>query len=521
MPFDGQEQGQVKRRKEQGMEEEKLKILVVDDEMPVRQELAAFPWERVDCVLVGEAKNGKEALQLCAELHPDIIISDIEMPVMGGLEFTAALHKLYPNIQMIILTGHENFDYVKTALRLHVLDYIVKFEMSEATVSEVIQRARRKLEENGVLQRSVYARQRRSIVKCLVKLLDADDLESADMQEVEKNLQQLNLLPCGGEGCCFLVTFVPEEYQAAISEEIAGYLDGHDRIANWCMLRTGIYVVRMKGESWTSSRGKFLALSDEIMELVMPLLEIRRPFVVHYEGVHTIKRFVSCLREIPVWFDNYFYASHKQIFEGDRLFHTVANEETNKELEHIFTLLGYENKRFKALFMEYTARRHIDTTELKRYGINWMEGYLRRNNKEGNTYLYEEVNEAMDVEELADCLCQVCMYEAKYREEIAQAVSIIRKEYPERLVLKDVSERVGLSAQYFSRVFREETGKTFSDYLIQIRIEQAQELLRQGRFKVYEIAEMVGIPNYRYFSTLFKKIAGYTPKQGRKGQKDE
>lgn len=501
--------------------EEKLRILVVDDEMPVRQELTAFPWEKADCVLVGEAQNGKEALQLCAELQPDIIISDIEMPVMGGLDFTAALYRLYPNIQMIILTGHENFEYVKTALRLHVLDYIVKFEMSEETILEVIQRARRKLEENGVLRRSVHEQWRRSIMKCFVKFPDTDGFEGGSMQTAEKNLRQLGLLPCGEEGCCFLVINVEEEYQVAINDEVRGYLEGYEEIDNWSMLRAGIYVVKMKGRDWLSIREKFKMLCDEIMEMLMPLLEIQKPFAVHYEGVHTMKRFVSCLQEAEIWYHNYFYMPQKQILEESALFRTVPADETiKKELKDIFALLGSENNRFKHAFMEYTLQKHIDVAELKRYSISWVEDYFQQNNKERNAYLYEEVNEAVHVEELADCLCQACMPKIKYRGEIEQAVSIIRREYPERLILGDISERVGLSAQYFSRIFREETGQTFSDYLIQVRIERAQELLKQGRFKVYEIAEMVGIPNYRYFSTLFKRIAGYTPKQGRRGQHD-
>ena len=99
-----------------------VKVLIVDDEMPVRQELAAYPWEKFGCRLVGEAKNGKEALQFCLDLEPDIVISDIAMPVMSGLELTRELQKLYSNIQVIILTGYEDFEYMMAALRMNVID---------------------------------------------------------------------------------------------------------------------------------------------------------------------------------------------------------------------------------------------------------------------------------------------------------------------------------------------------------------------------------------------------------------
>ena len=119
---------------------------------------------------------------------------------------------------------------------------------------------------------------------------------------------------------------------------------------------------------------------------------------------------------------------------------------------------------------------------------------------------------------MADYIVQTVSAETKYRVEINKAIHIINKEYGTKLQLSGVADRIGLSPQYFSRLFREETGKTYSDYLISVRIRRARELLQEGRFKVYEVAELVGIPNYRYFSALFKKETGYAPKQAGKGE---
>lgn len=108
-----------------------------------------------------------------------------------------------------------------------------------------------------------------------------------------------------------------------------------------------------------------------------------------------------------------------------------------------------------------------------------------------------------------------------YRPEVYRAIRIIREEYANPLTLTSVAEQVGLSPQYLSRVFREQAGENFVEYLTRIRIQKAKDLVLEGHHKVYEIADMVGMPNYRYFSTLFRKIVGVSPTQLRSGKSDE
>lgn len=106
--------------------------------------------------------------------------------------------------------------------------------------------------------------------------------------------------------------------------------------------------------------------------------------------------------------------------------------------------------------------------------------------------------------------------ETKYRYEIRTAIDIIEKSFCEQITLSSVAHIVGLSPNYLSRIFREEFGKSFNEFIIELRIEKAIQLLETSNLKVYEVAEAIGIPSYRYFSVLFRKRTGLTPKEYRK-----
>jgi two-component system response regulator YesN len=118
------------------------KVLIVEDEVPMREQLQFFPWEKHAFERVGEAKHGLQALTMFRELNPDIVLTDIAMPFMDGLELTRSLKEISPNVQIILLTCHSDFDYVREALLLGACDYLVKGRYRENDLLEALNRAR-------------------------------------------------------------------------------------------------------------------------------------------------------------------------------------------------------------------------------------------------------------------------------------------------------------------------------------------------------------------------------------------
>src|SRR5690606_35977463 len=108
-----------------------LSVIIVDDELPLREELRSFPWEAHGAALAGEAENGEEALQLCYQHEPNVVVTDITMPVMDGLALFREIRTHFPATQVILLTCHSDFQYAREALRLGALDYFVKVTLDE------------------------------------------------------------------------------------------------------------------------------------------------------------------------------------------------------------------------------------------------------------------------------------------------------------------------------------------------------------------------------------------------------
>ena len=124
------------------MGEESIRVLIVDDEFIMRQGLRyMIHWEEEGFTIVGEAANGKDAMDQIEKLQPQIVLSDVVMPLMDGVDFTVAVHHRYPHVQMIILSGYDNFEYVKQTLMQGVVDYILKPTLTPHELLGVLQKA--------------------------------------------------------------------------------------------------------------------------------------------------------------------------------------------------------------------------------------------------------------------------------------------------------------------------------------------------------------------------------------------
>jgi two-component system response regulator YesN len=127
---------------------DRLRVLIVDDELPVREELAAFDWEGHGAELAGLCESGEEALAFCGNTPVDLVISDITMPSMDGISLFSSLRQTYSGIQLIVLTCHKNFAYAQQMLQLGVLDYLIKVSMKDEDLTRLLDKAREAIEQN-------------------------------------------------------------------------------------------------------------------------------------------------------------------------------------------------------------------------------------------------------------------------------------------------------------------------------------------------------------------------------------
>lgn len=166
------------------------KVLIVEDEWPAREILRAFPWETYSCVLSGEAGHGEEALAMIDRIKPDIIITDVMMPVMDGLSLVRVLKRDYPGIQIILLTCYGDYPYVREALQLGVVDYMLKGIYREEELGQALLRADSRMEKNArqlaVIRNDGASREMRIEIEQALALVDKrlnQDFSSVDIAE--------------------------------------------------------------------------------------------------------------------------------------------------------------------------------------------------------------------------------------------------------------------------------------------------------------------------------------------------
>lgn len=126
----------------------RTKVAIVDDEVPIRESLRMFDWAQYGCELAGEARHGQEALELCERVRPGIVVTDIVMPVMDGLRLTGLLKERQPEIQVILLTSHSEFDYARQALALGACDYLLKGTYRDEDLIAALQKAKGRLSQD-------------------------------------------------------------------------------------------------------------------------------------------------------------------------------------------------------------------------------------------------------------------------------------------------------------------------------------------------------------------------------------
>lgn len=501
-----------------------LNVLIVDDEVPLRQELRLFPWESCGAVLIGEAGNGEEALQMCEVRTPDVVVTDITMPIMDGITLIRELRHRYPAIQIILLTCHSDFHYVQEALRLGALEYLLKVSMEEEEmkqalikVSEAIDKERRSRENKKSERRQLQA-------ASFGKLLHGHELSSADWKLVGLDGAVPYLL-------ARLIIDAPDASYISARQRMEQTLNDREELdPKWLTwLSTGekeyfILVAAQQSEAHTveSLSGVVHALTVIMKEYA----ELPEPFVT----VHAVvsKPFTSqeelaySLADTSEWKDALFYDSSPEsgVLFGNPLPLTELTDKQTKEMNELLRMASRSAELLKDClqgeFPEWCAARRIQPQQLKQRMLNWQLEWLKvHEGAELDSRAITQLMGAQSLKQMIACLVHnISVTESGgtcSRIEIRSAITWIQANMKQPISLPIIAEQVGLSPHYVSRLFREETGDTVNQYITRLRMEKAVELLKQTNKKVYEIAEEVGIPSYRYFTVTFRNWTGVSP----------
>ncbi|WP_217592409.1 response regulator [Cohnella sp. GbtcB17] len=512
-------------------------VLIVDDEYPIREELRAFPWEACGAALVGEAENGAEALAMC-ELHaPDIVVTDIAMPIMDGLTFIRELRKKHPVTQIILLTCHGDFAYAKEAIALGASDYILKVSLDEEELKQALHKAgatllrEREHRNRAILLRRLKAA--RHLEARLKAHRAAAGSKKRTFAQTEIPAEDWRLLGFADEPqplrFVHLRLKAPEDELAIAQDAVQeGLLEFERRTPSckaWFPLRGGEYAV------WFSEAEEPEAVRPRLARLLGALLaeaDRREPPLGGKQAIAlcaTVDGMAASREDVPPlleaasdWQEAEFYdaASSPSIRIGAP---GPLAELEPAHRRHLSGLLGQAGlnadrllQAMQADVAPWCAERRFRPAALKRWLAGWTSEWLSRS-RPGHADPHTELVDAPTWDELAARWAGIVRAapQAGPRREIVEARRWIEANLREPLSLPIVAQRAGLGAEYFGRLFKEETGETVHQLVLRLRMEKALKLLRETDMKVYEVAEAVGIPNYRYFASTFRNWAGAAP----------
>ncbi|MGN0477946.1 MAG: response regulator [Hominenteromicrobium sp.] len=520
-----------------------IKLLIVDDERTIRNGLARhIDWESLGIDMVQSAESAEEALSVCALLRPNIVLSDIRMRGMGGIEMCTRIHEQYPDCQIIFVSGYADKEYLKAAISLGAVDYIEKPVSPELLAAAV----RKAVAACAELQKKASAdvtleESRAYIGQVVLQALAHNDYP----ENFERSVEISGLFPRVYEAYRFCVlradSSVPNT--SVVQKALCDYLDGlpapehggtvygaflDDR--NFCILLCG-------GAADIGDDCAFLqALRQDMMRLCVrgkrfflacgSCVPERAELYRSYDSLH------SCMRElffkgwgrcavqaadrpiVPVSFDKNLLGAFSHAFSkrderavGEVLAEiyasvSVQTDANPDQIRNIYYSIDY-------LMNEEYERRMLSEKET---GESGPATYCI-----GKMQAIETLTELRDfVLERAHHMLDLCRRDDENGSAVVQVIRIMRTNYADKnLSVKSLAESVYLTPTYLSGLFKKRTGKTIGQYLTEIRIEYSMKLLMDKQLKLYHIAEMVGYDDPNYYAKIFKRHVGMTPSEFR------
>jgi len=515
-----------------------LNVLVVDDELPIRQELREFPWDACGARWIGEAGNGEEALALCERQTPDVIVSDITMPIMDGLTFVKEVRRRHPGVQVILLTCHSDFRFAQEAIRIGALEYILKVSMDEDELKQAVDKAREAIERETDARRQEARKREARKAKALESLLrDARDAAAAAPDGASR-WETLEIGDRFPYRCVRLRIRPPADDLCALDDLLAALTaferQQRERIG-WLTLPGEEYAYFFPGEEPEDVTAERLRLLFASIAAAVGNGGGRGPVCRAWIAgvVRTREEALAKLGEQPDWKDWLFYERDdepivlnglpkqplQELTEPHRKFLRVAVRQSEADPERLLRF-------FRTELPAWCAHERIRPDALKRWLVRWWTEWLTEREREGGApqrhWHLPSFAAADSLEELtanlASAVRAVQGAGGKLRPEIREAKRHIKEHLHEALSLARVAEHVGLSPEYVSRLFKDETGESVNQYITRLRMEKAMEYLQHSTMRVYEIAEKVGIPNYRYFASTFRNWTGIAPTDFKRGR---
>lgn len=539
---------------------EMYKIVIVDDDILIRKGIRnVIRWKDLECEICAEASSGEEALKVIEEVKPDIVITDIKMPNMDGIELIDRIKRTIPQCKIVILTAYREFEYAQRAIKIGAFDFLLKPTKVEDIINVIkkaineIKKEKTIVEElekiNSILKEKLPVLRENFLFNVIFEMIQNEDeiLQMASLYEIEIGSFLMILAECTtreekGKHNTHL-------YLLGISNMLNDFLNHSYTIYSIYLNNSqAVYIINSQKEVEKKDEKELFELLNQLKKAAVECFNIDLTLVVSTWGngiVQLPEKYKECIDAINYRFyfdeeDIIYYKdlSHFFMYMDDRKLKNLKNE--------ILLSVRYGNfTNINKLLLELEETLKKTKTD-KQYilnfyyllliEVNMIKAQLSSAiNTSNNSEVFEnidylnEITRCKNLSELSNILrtsIQRTIEEVqnhnlnKMGSLVKKVIDYIKENYHlNDISLSDISEKFFVSPSYLSRLFKKETGKNLSDFINEYRIEKAKQLLLTTDLKTYEVADRVGIPDPHYFSRLFKRYTGYSPSEYKEGTK--
>ncbi|MDF2985513.1 MAG: two component transcriptional regulator, AraC family [Eubacterium sp.] len=531
-----------------------MKVMIIDDEFYFREALkVSIPWEELGFEICGEAKNGKDALEKVARLNPDIMIVDINMPIIDGLEFIQSVKEKGIENKIIILTGHSEFNYAKQAVQLGVNNYILKpvneeeLKNSLFEIKEIIERETSiRFEVEGLKQQV-----KDSLPLLKDKFLN-ELLQGSLIPKENETLKKMEYFKININSDYYMVVTIEldcdentnwdnEEKQlwkyavSNISSEILGErfifdicYDIDDRI---CII-VGLDQAQNKGDFCTSLENRLELVRAAVCKHLDFTItvgvgseknELFDIPVSYRESIIALKFKLTLGKNRLILYNQVAESGIKgTIFSGEYRSQLLMNirtadrEEVNKLICRVFAKVRGENIHHQILFVVCIEMVAVCLEAMVEMGLRFEDAIT-----DSRYNIIEEIQSKKSIDEMEAWIKEIFMHtlETIKRNKISKASRLIEevKKYISlnyqscELSIDEIARNLFVNYAHLCFIFKRDAGVTINEYLTEFRIRKAKELFDSGNTLILDVACKVGYADASYFGKCFKKYYGLAP----------
>ncbi|WP_461810389.1 response regulator transcription factor [Faecalimonas sp.] len=528
-------------------------VIIADDEEEIRRSLIRkIDWENIGFKVIGEAANGEDALELVEKLEPDLLLTDVKMPFISGIELARQVREIRPTIQIAFLSGYDDFSYAQQAIQYNIVSYMLKPISSEEITNELKNiklKIERKFEEFSTKAPNSEKMEKSEFLMPL--LLDSFQKERSEEEKrslLEKAVECGVLEPGNLDVLKYvvIVTRILDENGEVCTDRTS--VNAVDIILKKYVKHSSVYIQGKVVSLLSATKmglNKYLhIIVEDISQSVQRIMGLNCRI-----GVSRIGEDLSCIHECYLEAMNAISYSKKNRrnihFIGDEeRIDTLDQESVQQTIQDIENLIrSGSQEEIREYFISFG--KIIEQKKIAQIAINFIfvqliasvfqvvyavAGNDAVQTIQKNFAFYNMPVLAGNIEAALKYYEEICLMarnivseQRKKSSEVLceNTIRIINEKYMDpNLSLSDVSSENSVSPNYLSAVIKRENGSTFKDLLTKRRIEKAEELLLCTSMKIREIAEKCGYNDQHYFSYCFKKYTGMSPNACRRNHEE-